>query len=75
MRRIFLIAAAALAMICASRAQCADWNKGIWHEPQVRYLLADMQLGGLRVAHGASSEAPTQSLCLFNSRNHLNFRP
>ena len=27
-------------------AQALDWQKGIWHEPQVRYLLADMSLGG-----------------------------
>jgi hypothetical protein len=27
-------------------AQSADWQKVIWREPQVRYLLADMSLGG-----------------------------
>jgi hypothetical protein len=27
-------------------AQALDWQKGIWHEPQVRYLSADMNLGG-----------------------------
>jgi len=29
-----------------SMAQALDWQKGTWHEPQVRYLLADMTLGG-----------------------------
>ena len=28
------------------RAQSADWQSVIWREPQVRYLLADMTLGG-----------------------------
>lgn len=28
------------------RAQSADWQNVIWREPQVRYLLADMSLGG-----------------------------
>jgi hypothetical protein len=27
-------------------AQSADWRQGPWHEPQVRYLLADLTLGG-----------------------------
>ena len=27
-------------------AQSADWQDVIWREPQVRYLLADMTLGG-----------------------------
>lgn len=27
-------------------AQSADWQRSVWHEPQVRYLLADMTLGG-----------------------------
>ena len=29
-----------------ARAQSADWQQVIWREPQVRYLLADMTLGG-----------------------------
>ena len=29
-----------------SQAQSADWQSVIWREPQVRYLLADMTLGG-----------------------------
>jgi hypothetical protein len=37
-------------LLCAStsaaRAQSADWHHVIWREPQVRYLLADMTLGG-----------------------------
>ncbi|MFO0896633.1 MAG: hypothetical protein U0836_04300 [Pirellulales bacterium] len=28
------------------RAQSADWQEVVWREPQVRYLLADMTLGG-----------------------------
>jgi len=27
-------------------AQSADWQEVVWGEPQVRYLLADMTLGG-----------------------------
>ena len=27
-------------------AQAADWQAVVWREPQVRYLLADMTLGG-----------------------------
>jgi hypothetical protein len=27
-------------------AQSADWQKAVWREPQVRYLLADMTMGG-----------------------------
>ena len=33
------------AAVCAL-AQSADWQSVIWREPQVRYLLADMTLGG-----------------------------
>ena len=29
-----------------SQAQSADWQEVVWREPQVRYLLADMTLGG-----------------------------
>ena len=29
-----------------ARSQSADWQTVIWREPQVRYLLADMSLGG-----------------------------
>jgi hypothetical protein len=35
----------ALAQILVA-AQSADWTEVIWREPQVRYLLADMTLGG-----------------------------
>jgi hypothetical protein len=30
----------------AAHAQSADWQTVVWREPQVRYLLADMSLGG-----------------------------
>ncbi len=30
----------------AVRGQSADWQSVVWREPQVRYLLADMTLGG-----------------------------
>ena len=33
-----------LPILCC--AQAADWQEVIWREPQVRYLMADMQLGG-----------------------------
>ena len=29
-----------------SAAQSADWQEVVWREPQVRYLVADMTLGG-----------------------------
>jgi hypothetical protein len=29
-----------------AQAQSADWQKVVWRDPQVRYLLADMSLGG-----------------------------
>jgi hypothetical protein len=36
-----------LAMLTQNlRSQSADWQRSVWHEPQVRYLLADMTLGG-----------------------------
>ena len=34
-------------------AQSADWQKVIWREPQVRYLLADMCLGGNVAMYGS----------------------
>jgi hypothetical protein len=34
-------------------AQSADWQKVIWREPQVRYLLADMSLGGDVAMYGS----------------------
>ena len=41
---------ARLGMVCAlplaADAQSADWQHVIWREPQVRYLLADLSLGG-----------------------------
>ncbi len=39
-----------IGMICAlplaACAQSADWQQVVWREPQVRYLLADVTLGG-----------------------------
>jgi hypothetical protein len=35
-----------VALAGAGRSQSADWTEVIWREPQVRYLLADMTLGG-----------------------------
>jgi hypothetical protein len=41
---------ACIGMVCALRlvacAQSVDWQQVIWREPQVRYLIADMSLGG-----------------------------
>jgi hypothetical protein len=31
---------------CNGLAQSADWQSAVWREPQVRYLLCDMTLGG-----------------------------
>jgi hypothetical protein len=45
MRIRYAILVFALAPILVA-AQSADWTEVIWREPQVRYLLADMTLGG-----------------------------
>ena len=45
----FMFAAAGLFMRIGTRnmgAQSAGWQSVVWREPQVRYLLADMSLGG-----------------------------
>ena len=40
-------------------AQSAEWQKAIWREPQVRYLLADMTLGGnVGLYRGYAGEDP-----------------
>ncbi len=36
----------AVATLRSVVAQSADWQSVVWREPQVRYLLADMTLGG-----------------------------
>ncbi len=41
-----LLAGAAGLLPSRGQAQSADWQSVIWREPQVRYLLADMTLGG-----------------------------
>lgn len=41
-----LFATGAALMPLPGHAQSADWTEVIWREPQVRYLLADMTLGG-----------------------------
>ena len=41
-----LLAAAAGLLPSRGQAQSEDWQNVIWREPQVRYLLADMTLGG-----------------------------
>ena len=38
--------AAGMSVAHDAAAQSADWQDVIWREPQVRYLLADMTLGG-----------------------------
>jgi hypothetical protein len=40
---IMVINAASPMLVCA---QSADWQQVVWREPQVRYLLADLTLGG-----------------------------
>jgi len=42
----FAFAAMACVFPLKASAQSVDWQSDIYHEPQVRYLLADMQLGG-----------------------------
>lgn len=37
---------AVLLWACRGLAQSADWQEAVWREPQVRYLFADMSLGG-----------------------------
>ena len=46
MKSLLLIAALVLGLGREAFAQSADWQNVIWREPQVRYLLADMTLGG-----------------------------
>lgn len=45
---IVLLSAQALsvALATSASAQSIDWQKVIWREPQVRYLLADLSMGG-----------------------------
>jgi hypothetical protein len=43
---MLLITMTAWAFTCDGLAQSADWQRVIWRDPQVRYLLADMTLGG-----------------------------
>ena len=35
-----------MGLAMGAQAQSADWQKVVWRDPQVRYLLADMSLGG-----------------------------
>ena len=46
MKSIFVALALTFAAAGGVSAQSADWQDVIWREPQVRYLLADMTLGG-----------------------------
>ena len=41
-----LLLLSATGFIPCARSQSADWQEVVWREPQVRYLLADMSLGG-----------------------------
>ena len=41
-----LLASIPVLIPTCGRAQSADWREVIWREPRVRYLLADMTLGG-----------------------------
>jgi len=45
-------------------AQSADWQSVIWREPQVRYLLADMTLGGSIEFYRAAAERDHEMGCL-----------
>ena len=46
-----------------SQAQSADWQSVIWREPQVRYILADMMLGGSRDFYHRTAEAAHEMGC------------
>jgi hypothetical protein len=46
MKTMLLIMLAVWTFACGALAQSADWQQVVWREPQVRYLLADMTLGG-----------------------------
>jgi hypothetical protein len=46
MKRFLLLAIAAAALHQDLHGQSADWQQVVWREPQVRYLLADLTLGG-----------------------------
>jgi hypothetical protein len=41
-----LVACLAAGSVMSALAQSSDWDRVIWREPQVRYLLTDMSLGG-----------------------------
>ena len=41
-----LFSAASVLLSPDAAAQSVDWQEVVWREPQVRYLLADMTLGG-----------------------------
>src|SRR5262245_56614431 len=45
-RRLVLCAVTLFAGLGGAIGQSADWQSVIWREPQVRYLLTDMTLGG-----------------------------
>jgi hypothetical protein len=46
MKTLFLLSAIVLHLTGNALAQSADWQQVVWRDPQVRYLLADMSLGG-----------------------------
>jgi hypothetical protein len=45
-------------------AQSADWQQVVWREPQVRYLLADMFLGGSPQFYRRVAEEAHEMGCL-----------
>ncbi|HXT38448.1 MAG TPA: hypothetical protein VN887_00350 [Candidatus Angelobacter sp.] len=46
MKPAFLLLVSLAVFDLPGRAQSADWTEVVWREPQVRYLLADLTLGG-----------------------------
>ena len=58
-----LLVAAVVLLPTSALAQSADWQSVIWREPQVRYLLADMMLGGSRDFYHRTAEAAHEMGC------------
>jgi len=72
-----LLCAALLATVAApsrihAHAQSADWQEVVWREPQVRYLLADMTLGGkTRLYRDSDLPYPETNVRYFLADMHL----
>ena len=55
--------AAGMSVAHDAAAQSADWQEVIWREPQVRYIVADMMLGGSRDFYHRTAESAHEMGC------------